>query len=89
MNALNQFERWAGRARAEAAPEPDVADAVMRRLRRSSAPRVINPPPWMWAVSAASIAAAAVFGVLGYMAWFELDAPGVSLLQEISAWGML
>jgi hypothetical protein len=89
MKAIERFERWAGKARKEPAPGLDVADAVMLRLCRVSAPTVIAPPPWMWVTAAASVAAAAVFGVMGYTAWIEMNAPGVSLLQEISSWGTI
>jgi hypothetical protein len=89
MKAMDRFERWAARARAEAAPEIDVADAVMCRLERPAAPIVISPPRWMWATAAASVAAAAVLGVVGYMAWIEMNAPGIALLQELSGWGVM
>lgn len=89
MKAIDRFDRWAARARQEAVPEPQTAEAVMRRLRRPKSPVIVNAPAWMWVASAASVAAALVCGVLGYLAWVEMNAPGVAWLQEFSNWGVM
>jgi hypothetical protein len=88
MADLQQFERWAARARQEQAPQPDVAPAVMRKIRRLQAPAEDDRGLWAWALGGAG-ATAAVCGVLGYFAWWEMTAPWVSWARELSDWWSL
>ena len=88
MPNLDHFQRWAQRARDENPPQPDVAGAVMRRLRQMEAPRP-ETGPWMWAASAASVCASVACAALGYAAWVELSAPWQGWIQELSDWGVL
>ena len=89
MADLRQFAQWAARAREEPALAPDVAPAVMRRLRRMRPEEPPVPGLWMWAASGAAAAAAVVCGVIGYCAWAEMNAPWHPWLQEFSDWWAL
>ena len=88
MSDLKQFERWAVRAREEQSPAPDVAPAVLARLRHASAEPPAVPGAWIWAASAAGCAAA-VAAIVGYAAWVELAMPWTSWFSELSNWGTL
>ena len=89
MSELNQFERWAGRAREESAPEPWVVGGVMHRL--SAWPRLTDA--WeggtVWATFGAMGAAALVLAVLGLGAWALLDNPLGAWARDLGQWGML
>jgi hypothetical protein len=88
MDDLKQFERWAVRAREESSPEPDVARAVLSRLRQPNAEPPAAPAAWIWAASAAGCAAV-LAAIVGYAAWVELAAPWTSWLSELSNWRTL
>ena len=89
MKDMDRFERWAARARMEIVPAPDVADAVMRRLAGPARPAIITPSPLVWTFSAASAAAAFICGVLGWLAWAEMNASAFAWLQDFSNWGAI
>ena len=86
---MRQFERWAARTRGERAPEPDVARAVMRRLRAGEPEGAQGPSIVLWLFSGASACAAAACAVLGISAWLSLNDPWQNLTQGISDWWML
>jgi hypothetical protein len=89
MSDLKQFERWAVRAREERSPEPEVASAVLARLRQANAEPPAGPGAWIWAASAVAGCAAALAAVVGYAAWAELAAPWTNWFSELSNWGTL
>ena len=87
--ALEQFERWARRAQHEPAPQPDVAHAVMGRLRRARPEPAARPSILLWAFSGASACAAAVCALLGYHAWLAVTDPFQGWMENVSTWWML
>ena len=87
MSDLKQFERWAVRAREERSLEPDVAPAVLARLRHANGELPAGPGAWIWAASAVAGCAATLAAVVGYAAWVELAAPWTSWFSELSNWG--
>lgn len=71
MTGMERFDRWARLARREAAPAPDVAAAVLERIRRVAAP---EPGPGLvgWILGSATAAAALWVGSAGLSAWLKL-----------------
>ena len=88
MASLGQFDRWAHRAHAEAAPQPNVTTAVLRRLRETE-PEAAQPGLWLWLLSGVSACAALICAALGYGAWVALTEPWPSWLHDLSNWGWL
>ncbi len=88
MDMMRQFDRWAERARWEAAPTPDVSACVLRRLQGAQqAPAPANG--WFVGFAAATAAAALICAWVGYVAWIELAEPWQGWLHELSGWGVL
>ena len=88
MNEMNQFDRWAQRARWESAPRPDVSARVLRRLQGSQ-PAAAPLNGWFVGFAAATAAATLACAWVGYAAWMELAAPWQGWLPELSGWGII
>jgi hypothetical protein len=69
MNEMDLLREAAAAAPDREPPRIDVAARVMRRIR--AAPPEPAAEPWMWAIPAASCAAAAVLVALAARVWFE------------------
>jgi hypothetical protein len=90
MASLTQFEALVRRARTERAPAPDVAAAVLRRLRTPQpAPIGGEPLGWMWATSTAMTAATVLVAALTYFSWLEFNGTMSAWVTEVSQWGIL
>lgn len=82
MSGLERFERWAADARREAAPRPDVADAVLERLRAEGGGPPDRAGLSVWLAGGLAAAAAAAVAITEASAWtglFEIASvwPGV------------
>jgi hypothetical protein len=87
MKRENPLKDWMARARDESPPRPDVADAVLRRLRTERAVEVERAiPAWPVAVAACAALVCVVFGI---SAWSSLTDPLGSWLGELTSWGMI
>jgi len=88
MKREQPLKDWMARARDDQAPRPDVADAVLRRLRQAerigAAARAV--PAWPALVAACAALVCVVFGV---SAWSSLTDPLESWLGELTSWGMI
>ncbi|MBI5244757.1 MAG: hypothetical protein HY922_13895 [Elusimicrobia bacterium] len=88
MSELERFQRWAGLARLEQPPKPDVAPAVLERLRET----VVFPEAataGMWLFAAASACAAAVCAVFGYDSWLTLLGDWYGWVQDFAPWRLI
>ena len=96
MNHLQQFEVLAGQARAESAPTPDVASAVMRAVRLESARGVRIGGFWaeenglpLWSVAAALMVVGFTVALAGYGSWTEWNGSVYAWLPDFSSWRYL
>lgn len=80
MNELDRFEHLARAARREGAPQVDVTEAVLRRLRD----RPMRADASMAVVAAASSVAAAVTAAAAVQAWQGWQDPLVGLLCSMN-----
>ncbi|MEK7270338.1 MAG: hypothetical protein AAB215_05260 [Planctomycetota bacterium] len=86
MNGLERFERWAGDARREAAPAPDVAFAVLERLARPEAAASRHPALGAF-LSVGSVAALAALGFAGlFYGIAVVEWQSLGLDQLIAGW---
>ena len=87
MGSVDKFGRWAKRAREEPAPEPYVAETVMRRLSEAQPQTGTWLPVWL--LSGATACAAVIFAVLGVQAWVAVSDPFGTWMQDLATWGVL
>jgi len=78
MDILEAVRRLAEAARAEDAPETDVAGRVLARIRQEQEPS--TAPIWVFAV--ASAAAAGVVACIAAYAWFVWNDPVAALFTQ-------
>jgi len=83
---LVRFEAASSRARDEAAPDVDVTDAVLARLRaeRRAAPLLDPRDRVTWLLVAASLLVASVAGALGAVEWSALGDPLDQLIGRMA-----
>ena len=77
------FEDWAKAAANEEAPRPDVASAVLTRLREP------EPAPAAWPWASVTGCAAAFFAVWLYQDWLAFLGDWYGCLVDFDDWSLL
>jgi len=87
MKHEQPLKDWMARARDDAPPRVDVADAVLRRLHVKGVDAAHEAVPAWPALVAAGAALVSV--VIGVGAWNTMTDPLGPWLNELTSWGML
>ncbi len=98
MKSMQNFERLAVAARGESAPAPDVAAAVMSRVRREAQYGASVPAGFLvedggglplWSVAAALLVVGFTTALVGYGMWSDWNGSVYASLTDFSSWGLL
>ena len=95
MKNIEQFEKLAAIAAADSAPTPDVASAVLRRVRleatRASQPTSLLETDGvpLWSIAAALLVVGSVTALIGFGSWTEWNGSVYAWLPDFSSWRYL